>query len=72
MSSKHTPGPIPARLHEEFKGWMSIVYDDDDLPGGAWFALLEEHAGEFMRTHKLRGDTNDAAHQALQLLGDAA
>lgn len=61
--------PIPPRLHEEFKAFMQPTYDDDDLPDGAWFAMLEEEATSFMRHHRIKGDSNDAAHQALQLLG---
>jgi hypothetical protein len=59
--------PIPKRLREEFKGYMEAIYHDDDLPDGAWFAMLEDQAESFMEMHKLKGDSNDAAHQALRL-----
>jgi hypothetical protein len=57
--------PIPQRLLTEFLACMAAA-DDDDAPDGAWFQMLEDAAGEFMRQHKLRGDTNDAAQQYLK------
>ena len=59
--------PIPARLLSEFFGYMS-AHDDDDLPDGAWFALLEESAERFIGEHALRNaDPNDATHQYLRM-----
>jgi hypothetical protein len=58
-------GPIPARLKDEFIGYMQLSYDDDDAPDGAWFAAMENDARAFMRGHKLKGDENDAVHQLL-------
>lgn len=34
--------PIPKRLQDEFIGFMQDIYEDDDLPDGAWFCMLEE------------------------------
>ena len=56
--------PIPKRLRDEFVAFME-AHDDNDLPDGAWFARLEEGACEFLETHNLRGDQNDAVHQYL-------
>jgi hypothetical protein len=41
--------------------------DDDNMPTGAWFQMLEDAAHEFMRMHKLHGDANDAAHQYIRM-----
>lgn len=60
--------PIPQKLRDEFIGYVS-AYDDDDLPDGAWFAIIEDQCREFMFIHKLRGDANDAAFQLLELKG---
>lgn len=56
--------PIPERLKDEFVGYME-AFDIDDLPDGAWFAVLEEGAWKFMKSHKLKGCENTAAHQYL-------
>lgn len=58
--------PIPANLLDEFMGYMNAA-DDDDAPDGAWFQILEDAAGEFMRMHKIKGDANDATHQYIVL-----
>lgn len=50
---------IPAHLHDEFMAYMS-AHDDDSLPDGAWFQMLEDGAAEFLRSHKLPGHPNDA------------
>jgi len=62
--------PIPSRLRAEFMAHMA-AFDHDDMPDGAWFAMLEEGAGAFMRQHKLRGDRNDGAHQYLRQLSES-
>lgn len=41
------------------------LHDHEDLPDGAWFAMLEEAAQQFMDDHKLRGCNNSAVHQYL-------
>ena len=62
MSAKHTPGPIPATVFDAFVAQMDAV-DWDDLPDGAWFSVLEEEAGRFMKANRIKGCRNDAAHQ---------
>jgi hypothetical protein len=57
--------PIPKKLLAEFVAYMD-AHNDDDLPDGAWFCVLEDAAKYFMKTNKLRGDRNDAAHQYLR------
>lgn len=61
-------GPIPKHLLNEFVAHMA-AHDNDDLPDGAWFAVLEEAAEQFMAIRRLRGDRNDAAHQYVRALG---
>lgn len=61
--------PIPTRLREKFKDHMA-EHDMDDLPDGAWFAVLEEAAGCFMRKHGLTFPwqcPNTATHQYLRM-----
>ncbi len=59
--------PIPARLRKEFFAFMQ-ARDNDKLPDGAWFAVLEESAEEFCKKHHLKwADRNDAAHQYIQM-----
>jgi hypothetical protein len=41
------------------------AHDHDELPDGAWFAILETAAESFMEANKIRGDKNDAVHQWL-------
>lgn len=55
---------IPKELQDEFYGFMKI-YDNEELPDGAWWALLEEAASSFIKLHKLKVDSNDATHQYL-------
>jgi len=60
--------PIPKCLHHEFVGYVAVV-DNDDLPDGAWFAVIEDACQHFMDDHGMNGwaDRNDAAHQYLCL-----
>lgn len=58
-------GPIPASKMPEFMAAMEAA-DNDDLPDGAWFAVLEEAAERVMRQHHIKGDRNDAVHQWVQ------
>lgn len=61
---------IPKRLVDEFVGYMS-VFDDDDMPDGAWFAYLELGGEQFIQKHKLQHcDGNDAAHQYIAYKAD--
>lgn len=63
--------PIPVKLRERFKAHMD-AHNNDDLPDGAWFAVLEDAAEEFFIKFRLqRGDPNSAAHQYLRMLPDA-
>jgi len=57
---------IPKHLQDEFIGAMDAA-NDDDSPDGAWFAMLEDAGERFLRSNKLRGDGNDAAHEYLRL-----
>jgi hypothetical protein len=56
--------PIPEHLKDDFVGYMSVM-DKDELPDGAWWCVLEDSAIEFMKEHKLKGDSNTATHQYL-------
>lgn len=57
-------GPIPDYKLQEFIEWMRL-HDHEDLSDGAWFAVLEEAAQQFMAMHKLKGCNNRAALQYL-------
>lgn len=64
--------PIPVRLRDEFFAFMDSR-DQDDLPDGAWFAVLEESAEEFCKKHRLKwADRNDAAHQYIDMCATKA
>ena len=55
--------PIPERLLPEFLALLDAA-DNDDLPDGAWWAVLEEAAAKFLVDHKLSDDEAcDAVHQ---------
>lgn len=69
-ATKYTPGPVPAAKFEAFVSCMNAA-NNDDLPDGAWFAVLEETAARFMKENRIRGDENDAAHQWIQATGSA-
>jgi hypothetical protein len=45
--------------------------NDNDLPDGAWWHMLEDAADEFMREHHLRGCRNSATHQWIDARGSA-
>ena len=56
-------GPVPERLLPEFLALLDAA-DNDDLPDGAWWAVLEETAAVFLVNHNLDSDdANDAVHQ---------
>jgi hypothetical protein len=55
-------GPIPKAHLDGFLAALDFA-DDDDLPDGAWFAVLEDAARSYMKRHKIRGDANSAVHQ---------
>ena len=60
---------IPANLMPEFTAYMD-AHNDDELPDGAWFSVLEDAAERFIADKKLRGiDANDATHQYLWSVG---
>ena len=61
---------IPVRLRTEFKECMDAM-NLDDMPDGAWFAILEDTAQNFIDEHGLKyADSNDATHQYLRMLPD--
>lgn len=57
--------PIPLSKLPEFVGYME-AFDNDDMPDGAWFQMLEDAATEFMKMNKIKGDSNSAVHLYLQ------
>ena len=59
-------GPIPKYLENEFLCHM-MAHQNDDLPDGAWFAVLETAAEDFISEFGLEGHRNDAAHQYLRI-----
>lgn len=59
---------IPEKLKAEFFAALDAA-DNDDLPDGAWFAVLEETAERFMRQHRIKGCENTAVHQWIQAKG---
>lgn len=64
MSAKN---PIPVRLRAKFKAHME-AHDHEDLPDGAWFAVLEEGAQSFIDKFNLKFACNNcAAHQYLRM-----
>lgn len=56
--------PIPAKAMPEFVAHMD-AHDFGDLSEGAWFAVLEEAAREFMKSRGICGDHTSAVHQYL-------
>lgn len=59
--------PIPRGLRPAFIAHMA-AHDNNDLPDGAWFAVLEDAAESFMKSHKLTQPwrcPNDAVHAYL-------
>jgi hypothetical protein len=58
--------PIPKAHQGAFKAYMD-AHDNDELPDGAWFQVLEVAAEQFMKDNKIRGDANDAVHQYLEM-----
>lgn len=59
---------VPIQLRNEFVGFMEAFNEmAEDLPDGAWFSVLEEGAGKFIKMKKLKKcDENDAVHQFLE------
>lgn len=60
---------IPQRLMPEFLAHME-AHDLEDLPDGAWFAVLTDAAEAFLRKHNLRGDSNDAVFDYLETIAE--
>ena len=51
-------------LHPKFIAHMDAANDAaDGMADGAWWAMMEEAAGEFKKQHKLRDDCNDMVHE---------
>ena len=69
MDHDRMPAPVPASLTDEFLGYMSAS-EQHDVPDGAWFQILEDAARSFLRSHGLKVDANDAAHQYLRLCSE--
>jgi hypothetical protein len=61
--------PIPSHLIDELMKMLQSTYDDVNLPDGAWFQMLEDDCASFMKRYKLKGCSNDATHQMLEILG---
>lgn len=63
--------PIPVRLRDQFRAHMD-AFNNDDLPDGAWFGVLEEAAQQFIDRHRIKwACNNSAAHQYLRMLENA-
>lgn len=65
MSRNYTKGPIPQAKFAAFIAYMDAA-DNDDLPDGAWFAVMEETAADWMRRNRIKGCENSATHQWVQ------
>ncbi len=63
-----TMNGVPQHLHLAFKEWMD-AWNDDDLPDGAWWAVLEDGARAFGKEYKLKNiDAFECVHLYLRLL----
>lgn len=59
--------PIPVRLRDKFVAHMDAA-EIDDLPDGAWQAVMEEAAQGFIDRHRLKfADANTSMHQWIRL-----
>ena len=58
--------PIPEHLHIEFVAYVEMA-DDDHLPDGAWWAVLESTCQMFLEQYGIKGDPFEATHQYLRL-----
>ena len=58
--------PIPERLHIEFAAYVEMA-DNESLPDGAWWAVLEDTCRMFMEQYGIKGDPFEATHQYLRL-----
>lgn len=66
--------PVPVRLREKFFSRMDAT-NNDDLPDGAWWCVLEETAQQFLTQHHLTKPWHDpfeAVHQYLRHKGDGS
>ncbi len=53
-----------------FMGYMD-AHNDEDLPDGAWFAMLEEGAGSFIEQEGISTiDSHDLVNYYLKLLSN--
>ena len=60
--------PIPVRLRDAFVAHM-VSHDFEHLSDGAWFAVLEDAAQQFIDKHRLKfAYNNSAAHQYLRIV----
>lgn len=49
----------------ELDGMMHDIYTDNDLPDGAWFAILEELAAAYIKSRGVHADNNTLVHDYL-------
>jgi hypothetical protein len=56
-------------LWDELKGFCFAVYDNDDLPDGAWLEMLTEQISTFCKAHNLRDDPHDLAITCIKRWG---
>ena len=53
-------------LMYELDGYLSSVYDNDGIPDGAWFAMMEDETKRFIKSKNLNMDENDLVHSYLR------
>ncbi len=53
----------------ELDGRMGWIYDDDDLPDGAWFAMLEDEAQRYLDEKKSKYCNNTLVFDYLDWKG---
>jgi hypothetical protein len=58
---KHDMNELDGRL-----GW---IYDSDDIPDGAWFAMMEDEAQNFLDEKKSKDCNNTLVHTYLEWKG---
>ena len=46
--------------------WFIDAHNDDDLPDGAWFAVLEDAVTYWNKKHGTNFDENEAVHAYLE------
>lgn len=56
---------VTAAMLDEFVAFMG-AFDNEDMPDGAWWQMLEDGAEAFFKRHGIKGDPNSAVHQYLE------